>query len=677
MSPAVPDRCREPSRMPCVRQAGLAFVALSLCASSIRAAGPALESVADFEARFIQLVRAGKSESAARYGLEVIQRAQAARDKNLEGLVHLRLNLVRDAFWPEYYEGVRQHVQQAEQLLSASSGLHAQALLHVGKANALRGQRKLPEAMDEALKAVAMAESSGDGADQVWAFIAASGVAAEAGIETLAIRYARGAVEVGGLAPTDFAMLRARLNLVSTLFRFGQGEGVVQPLREIATAAQSVGDLRSEVDAESQLVVILPPVRSAESLKAFRKVVDLTRRMEDRNGLALSLANLSDMETRLGQPAAGLRSAQEALELAELTGAPKLTRIMAMHNKGLALVKLGRQAEGFALLEAASNEDPIGSDEVAHEYAFVGKYKQAYEHLQRAMKAMEAGVNPGDQVAQVSQRQAADQIARLEAENRLAKANQRLVLSIALGGALLVSVIVAALLLRQRLLKRHASQLGHVNRQLESLALTDSLTGLHNRRYFMERIAKHVAAVERTSTELNFFLIDLDHFKRINDSLGHASGDEVLKQAAVRLSALVRSEDELVRWGGEEFLLLTRGSNREHAYVLAERVRAAMAETPFELASGPLSVSCSIGLAAYPLRPGSFGAPPWQAVLELADQALYRVKQRGRNGWSGLWSVNQPLAGVTAETLQQGLESGAIELRESSLASPEVALGAA
>lgn len=178
---------------------------------------------------------------------------------------------------------------------------------------------------------------------------------------------------------------------------------------------------------------------------------------------------------------------------------------------------------------------------------------------------------------------------------------------------------------------------------LREASLTDPLTGLKNRRYLMQRIqsdlklAQRRAAQQALDADLLIFLIDLDHFKQLNDSLGHVAGDLALQQAAERLRQVFRDTDMLVRWGGEEFLAVAQASRRDHAGELAERLRRALADAPMLLGDALQirTVTASIGFAVFPPRQGS-EAWDWNAVLQLADAALYAAKAAGRNTWVGV-----------------------------------------
>ena len=183
--------------------------------------------------------------------------------------------------------------------------------------------------------------------------------------------------------------------------------------------------------------------------------------------------------------------------------------------------------------------------------------------------------------------------------------------------------------------------------ELEEASLTDPLTGLRNRRFLDRQMPADVALTVRhyegmlgeaeSEQDLLFFLIDIDHFKRINDAHGHMAGDAVLKQMRGRLEQVFRATDYLVRWGGEEFLIVARGTPRSRAAELAERARLAVAALPFDLGAGlRVAQTCSVGFSAFPLCTHLPRALDWHAAIDLADAALYDAKESGRNAWVGL-----------------------------------------
>lgn len=170
--------------------------------------------------------------------------------------------------------------------------------------------------------------------------------------------------------------------------------------------------------------------------------------------------------------------------------------------------------------------------------------------------------------------------------------------------------------------------------QLQILANHDSLTNLWNRRMIIERLHEELARAERERNSLGVILLDIDHFKRINDTLGHAQGDEVLQQVATRLTESIRPYDSVGRYGGEEFLIVAANCNIAETFKLAERVRNTLWSAPVQASSGPIAVSASFGVSATTV--GEVSDP--KALIVAADRARYRAKELGRNRVEGSFS---------------------------------------
>jgi len=165
-------------------------------------------------------------------------------------------------------------------------------------------------------------------------------------------------------------------------------------------------------------------------------------------------------------------------------------------------------------------------------------------------------------------------------------------------------------------------------------AATDVLTGGHNRRYFAKQMGRELKRCERFSFDLSVMMLDIDHFKSINDRYGHAIGDEVLRQFHNRIRyALPRDYDWVARLGGEEFVVVLPQTDVAGAKIVAERLCRTVASTPFHVSGSDLNVTVSIGIAALAtLEPDVERTS--QAILDQADQYLYRSKIAGRNRWS-------------------------------------------
>jgi len=219
-------------------------------------------------------------------------------------------------------------------------------------------------------------------------------------------------------------------------------------------------------------------------------------------------------------------------------------------------------------------------------------------------------------------------------------------------------------------------ELRRTNGVLQEASLTDPLTGLRNRRYFSATIEADVSQALRAHTDghdvhtrdLVFYLIDADNFKEVNDRHGHDVGDKVLLEMARRLSSSIRHSDVLVRWGGEEFLIVSRYTDRTEAELLAQRVLAAVADAPFTLVETEETIyrTCSMGWAAFPWFHDNPRAVTYEEVLTLADRGLNRAKQQGKNRAVGMLPASGKIAPVTVD----GLHSSGLQVDVLAVAGP-------
>lgn len=248
---------------------------------------------------------------------------------------------------------------------------------------------------------------------------------------------------------------------------------------------------------------------------------------------------------------------------------------------------------------------------------------------------------------------------------REATNSQRQNFFIALSFLLLVVVMLVASRLRAK--KRLAEQ-------YEQLSLSDALTHLGNRRFLEQHIGRELSLLDRTRHEspeaaLGIYLFDIDHFKAVNDRFGHAVGDEVLVEMGRRIKLATRGADLLVRWGGEEFLLVARVDNQARCAHIADRILRAVNGEPFALAGhGRIAITCTIGSVTCPFIDGD-NAAIWNQLVAIADQALYLGKVSGRNRW--VIVDNQRLAtpedvdALLKLPLQQAVDEGLVSLRTS------------
>ena len=162
---------------------------------------------------------------------------------------------------------------------------------------------------------------------------------------------------------------------------------------------------------------------------------------------------------------------------------------------------------------------------------------------------------------------------------------------------------------------------------------TDVLTGWHNRRYLQLRLNEELARSRRDSSHLACLMLDVDHFKKVNDTWGHAAGDAVLRELAIRIDTQVRATDVAARYGGEEFVVLLPDTAKSSAVLLAERIRQSTSESPFGLPGGKtVAVTVSIGIAGARAEAGVEDLKTLgDSLIACADVALYQAKSAGRD----------------------------------------------
>ena len=208
---------------------------------------------------------------------------------------------------------------------------------------------------------------------------------------------------------------------------------------------------------------------------------------------------------------------------------------------------------------------------------------------------------------------------------------------------------------KEQSLRWHSLELQRKNLELQEISFTDVLTGVWNRRYMDEILTAEAGQVMRNyerargsdirkldHRDLVFIMVDVDFFKQVNDVHGHPAGDRLLQLVAQRLSTVVRKSDVLVRWGGEEFLIMSRSTDPSGTPAFCSRVLEVIASEPFDLGHGiVVRKTCSVGWAAFPWCRGAYETICAEESIALADAALYRAKARGRNQGIGIVSNDE------------------------------------
>ncbi|MCX9155999.1 GGDEF domain-containing protein [Niveibacterium sp. 24ML] len=432
--------------------------------------------------------------------------------------------------------------------------------------------------------------------------------------------------------------------------------------------AEASGDQWLICEIEILRSIISGPMDDGTSdLPLLIRANALAARMELAYDEEISLVNLSDWHITKREWAQAIEVARRGLVVAARFDEPEHSGLIRM-NLGLALLGAGRGPEGVAELERAvlvfrhSGEGVYLANAIhalANGYERTGRLKEAVAAFRdyRVVRDQNEALARSRLLAEMQERfdteRRQNEIAALrEANQRQADAaeaqRQRTMFWIMVAA---IAVVAGALVFHlARRTHRANLALSAANRQLAHLAERDSLTGLLNRRAMHGWIETQLMADTTASGAL--MLLDIDHFKQVNDRLGHGVGDEVIVEFAQRIATLLRDGDRLARWGGEEFLVALRGVAPHQLPALAQRILRSISDSAFMTAAGPVPVTASMGYLPLPLTPESH-AEGWEFHLAIADQALFRAKANGRNMAFGLVAAVSPWAELRRPLTEQ------------------------
>ncbi|MBK1889922.1 diguanylate cyclase [Undibacterium sp. 14-3-2] len=429
--------------------------------------------------------------------------------------------------------------------------------------------------------------------------------------------------------------------------------------------------------------------RQAEAIDAYQRSLKLAGEVHMPLVQVRNLVNISDHYLILNEYAEAEAYARQALEKAELLQDKKSMGI-AKANLGFALAGQGKISQGVVLINAVINA-LIDSDQQTDAEAVIGELANMYENAgmyKEALLALRQQQSFSNELfrsdrsktvavlqEQFNAEQRQKQIELLAKDNALKDAdirNHRLQQIVTLLGAVLTVMAGIFIYWLYRRVKRINLQLQEANSQLEFHAVRDPLTGLHNRRSFLDMMkVRSGQGTERRDVNPEnpdtIILLDIDHFKQINDGLGHAAGDAVLMEVAHRLRSVVRDTDMVLRWGGEEFLVFAPKSTAEQIAALVTRVLHVVGAEPIQAGHQQIQTTMTAGFISLPfsgIPEEQFG---WEKVLQIADMALYLGKANGRNRAYGISSLLAPAATalpVIETDLAAAVAAGMVELIE-------------
>jgi diguanylate cyclase (GGDEF)-like protein len=392
--------------------------------------------------------------------------------------------------------------------------------------------------------------------------------------------------------------------------------------------------------------------RDREGIAAFENALATAERAGLQGMEAAIRGNIADYYLQHRNYVRAEAESREALVVSEKGNDQDVIQ-MARANLGFALMGQGRIAEGLPWVDgviAHLRKEKVTADleamldEKGRMLERAGQHQQALAIIreQQLLQQQSARTARDRAIAALQEEfdahRRSQQIALLQRENRLkdAELGKRRTVQVATTFAAVLTVLAGAIVtVMYRRAARSNARLQELNVQLEFRSSHDALTGLHNRRSLAQRMAGHAqdGREDRRRGALSgvdcFVLMDVDHFKSINDRWGHGAGDAVLVEVARRLAVAVRDTDMVVRWGGEEFLIHAPGMDPDSVAAMAGRVLESVGATPVDAGNCRIPVTLTAGIVALaPLADDQFD---WQAAVRLADWALYQGKAQGRN----------------------------------------------
>lgn len=505
---------------------------------------------------------------------------------------------------------------------------------------------------------------------QRYRFVAAQAqIQQDAGKLDTAVRLGHEALALADRTDEAWRQAEARTTLAYSYCDAKQCERARTIALEGIALAESAGDGVALSRGHNTLGIVLDGLGDTQGeRRSFELAIEHARRAGSKLDEVRMLANMADFFLKSADYETALRYAERALPLArELNDTSSET--VALANMGLSQISLHRLEIGKRNVQAAMAIDerrgsPTGVSDTTRE---LGVYLEKAGDLPGAIAAYHAHRRLATTLLRTDQQKAilamqeqydaerrTRALALLNRENdikaeQLHRGELQRRLGWLLAAAFVLTFAVVGLLYRR--VRQTNRLLATSNERLKVQSERDPLTGLANRRHF-QTVMRQLAADGKLSG--TFFLIDIDHFKTVNDRHGHSAGDTVLVEVAQRLRSTLREEDLIVRWGGEEFLVVVQSLNVQQVDALAQRMLGVLDRAAVVVDTHRIAVTASIGYATFPIGPASLHLP-WERAIDLVDTAMYLAKAHGRNRAYGV-RVLQARDEASVAALTHGLE---------------------
>jgi diguanylate cyclase (GGDEF)-like protein len=431
----------------------------------------------------------------------------------------------------------------------------------------------------------------------------------------------------------DESRVRMTLSSIASLYaddRVAQYDRAIEYYRQVLAFNQAAGNqegvatgffnLGSTTELKGDL---------AGALTYFRRALELERRLGDAGEVAACQRAIGVVLGKMGRNAEALIRLNEALSYYQREGDAEWIAITRL-SRAVVLRRLGRAADALRDLDAAAAHFRAARNDRFRErveaeralaFADVGDWRRAYEARGEQI-SLQSALAARLREETTSQLRVRFDTERKEQENRALVRENADATRIRRLQTAVIALTLAIIGILAWLTVRHL----RTARLMRTMALTDELTRLPNRRHLLSVAAERVDGARQGTGPLSVLALDIDHFKRINDTFGHEVGDRVLHRVAATCRAALRRDDVIGRTGGEEFVVVMPNADAKVAVEVAERLRAAVEAADWSDIARELRVTVSVGATQW--MPGDDG---FAAVARRADESLYRAKERGRN----------------------------------------------
>ncbi|QJD93995.1 GGDEF domain-containing protein [Duganella dendranthematis] len=543
-------------------------------------------------------------------------------------------------------------METAEQVITLGQSLRDNTIIAKGmlaKTYVLFAQADVDAAHRLAFDSEALALTTSDIGLKVQSTITAGQSYAEQGNFPAALLKLQHAVDQARPPAGDAISLVAALNALTKLHvQMKEYENAAETLKELLAETEKLDSPgRMAMAKNTEYGLAIDSGQPKRALRVLEESLALERKLGAERMVGITLVNLSDNALKQRDFARAAQYAQESLLSAQKTG-DKTTEATARVNLGQTYLGTGRLAEGkrqfemgLARMEQENNKPDL--------QAALREYGEALERagdLAGSLSAYHRERNISNELFEKRRQQAMlelqekyetekkqRQIELLSRENQVKGAeidNRRLQQRVWWLLALVFALAAAVVGLLYRKVRHTNAQLEVKNLELKAQSTLDPLTSLYNRRHFQDYM-RGLKIQERSDDVVGaLFLLDVDHFKHINDNYGHAAGDAVLKMISENLRIALRETDMIVRWGGEEFLAFLPAIPRHGMEEVARRILTSISSQSLQYGEHEISVNVSVGFSPFPLMPD--GVPlVWERAVNLVDMALYLAKAHGRN----------------------------------------------